>query len=294
LIKIGIGAAVLGLVVGLVLYLTRDKERELPPVLQDLSVAVASEFAEKLPRTRDVNDLLMIVPRRGNPRDEEKRFRTLLKDKITTARKYNVRDWDNVKADLNDTTLGKIFKETGLVPGDDPKNLDEAKKVLKWLAKSNVNFDGVLVINISDFQEGEAGYGAKVACDGAIYSVAAEKEVAKVPTVAEGVDSRLNYIYLHHTIAEVNWFGRFLGWFLVAAGLPFGLIQLVRAVVQKRKNELNMILLAGFTVFDVVLAWTLVSALAVGTGTIVFLVILAAAMGYYNYDAMDYIERRLT
>ncbi len=295
IVKIVGGVLVLGLVVGLVAWLTHDGKRQLPPVLKELSDEVALEFAEKLPRNRQVNDLLVIVPRSGNQRDEEIRFREILKDRIIEARKYNVQDWTDVKKKVDDGKLTHFLNDMlGLVPGDDPKNLEQAKKVLDWLAKANMTFDGVLVVNIQEFEEGDDGLHAKVAVTGDIYGVAAGKTIETVPPVVRSVDSVFNYTYLHHRLESMSLVLRFLGWFLVAATLPFALIQLVRAVVTRRKNELNLALVAVFTGFDVLLAWILISAISVGLGSGLFVLVLTALMGYYNYDACDYIERRLT
>lgn len=294
LVKVGIVVIAIGVIVGLVAYFKGPSVRDLPPILDDLAENVSTEFAEKLPRTRDVNDLLLIVPRKGNPRDEEKQFRTKLKNKIDAARKYNVKDWEDVKGHLGDTWLGKLYEKTGLVPGDDPKNLEEAVKVLKVLSTANQTFDGVLVATIEEFQEGQAGLGAKVAVKGEIYSVAAAKTVETMPSVSDEVASRLDYRYLHHTIASSTFIGRFFLWFVVAATQPFALIQVVRAVVRRRQNELNLALIAGFTIVDVVLAWICLTSISTGGFAIFLLLLVAAGMGYYNYDACDYIERRLT
>lgn len=300
--KIVGGVVVLGLVVGLVVWLTRDTKRELPPILRDLSDEVAREFAEELPRNRQVNDLLVIVPRSGNQRDEELRFREILKSRIIEAHKYNVQDWEDVKKKVDSSSLRKFLNDAlNIVPGDDPKNLEQAIGVLGWLSKANMTFDGVLVVNIQEFQEGDDGLHAKVAVTGEIYGVAAKKTIETVPPAGSGrpavtrsVDSAFNYTYLHHKLESSSLILRFLGWFVVAATLPFALIQLVRAVVSKRKNELNMALIAAFTIFDVLLAWILISALSIGMGTTIFAILLLGLMGYYNYDACDYIERRLT
>ncbi|HZU99306.1 MAG TPA: hypothetical protein VFF73_21545 [Planctomycetota bacterium] len=292
--KIVGGIVVLGAVVALVLWLTGPSKRELPPVLKELSTDVAVQFAEKLPRNRDVNNLLLLLPRKGNPRDEELEFRRILKEEIDKQRKYEVRDWDNVKKNLDQTFLGKGLVQMGLAPGEEPRNLEEAVGVMKWIAKANQNFDGLLLVNVREFQEGQDGLGAKVSVDGEIYGVAAGKTIEKVPEVSEAVTSIFNYMYLHNKIERTSIFLRFFGWFLVASTLPFAMIGLVRAIVQKRKNELNLALVVGFTFIDVLLAWILISALGYGTGTIIFVLILMGLMGYYNYDACDYIERRLT
>jgi hypothetical protein len=292
--KIVGGIVVLGLVVALIIWLTRDGKRELPPVLGSLSDEVATEFAEKLPRNRQVNDLLLILPRTGNIRDEELGFRDLLKKEIMKAKKYNVRDWDDVKKKLDDSFVGKALVSLGLAPGDEPRNVEHAVGLLKYITKANQTFDGVLVVNVKEFQEGQNGLGARVTVDGEIFGVAANKTIENVPAVTRSVDSFFNYTYLHHRIESNNIFLRFFCWFLVAATLPFALITVVRGVVTKRKNELNLALIAGFTLIDVILAWILISALNLAMGTVIFLVVLLALMGYYNYDACDYIERRLT
>lgn len=292
--KIVGGIVVLGLVVALIIWLTRDGKRQLPPVLKSLSDEVAREFAEKLPRTREVNNLLLILPRRGNQRDEEIRFREIVKEEIIKQHKYDVSDWEDVKKKSDDNWISKGLVKIGLVPGDDPKNLEQAAGMLKYLKTANMDFDGVLLVNIKDFDEGDEGFHAKVTVGGEIYGVAAGKTLASVPDVTRSVDSVFNYIYLRNRIESQSIFLRFFGWFLVAATLPFLLIQVVRAVVTKRKNELNLALIAGFTIFDVVLAWVLISALNFGMGTAFFVLLLLGLLGYYNYDACDYIERRLT
>ncbi len=292
--KIVGGIVVLGLVVGAIVYFTRDGKRPLPPVLEQLSTEVAGEFAEKLPRSRKVNNLLLILPRSGNQRDEELDFRNILKNKIKDARKYEISDWEDVKKNLDATFVGKVMVQIGLAPGDDPKNLEQAVKILPWLAKANQNFDAVLVVEIQEFKEGEDGLGAKVQVAGGIYGAQDSAPIETVPTVVRSVDSAFNYTYLHHKIYSTSLILRFLGWFIVASTLPFALIQLVRAVVSKRRNELNLTLIASFTLFDVLLWWILIEALSVGLGMAFLMVLVLAGMGYYNYDACDYIERRLT
>ncbi len=292
--KIVGGFVVLGLVVALIIWLTGGGKRDLPPVLKELSSDVAKEFAEKLPRTRDVNDLLLILPRRGNQRDEEVRFREILKDQIVKQKKYNVSDWEDVKKKSDDNWISKGLLKVGLVPGDDPKNLEQAASMLKYLKTANMTFDGVLLVNIKEFDEGDEGFHARVTVDGEIYGVAANATVATVKDVTRSIDSVFNYTYLHNRIEMQSIFLRFFAWFLVASTLPFALIGVVRRIVIKRNNELNLALIVGFTTFDVLLAWILISALSIGWGTAIFVFLLVALMGYYNYDACDYIERRLT
>src|SRR5271170_3037104 len=96
LVRIAIVVIAIGIIAGAVAFFTREKKREMTPVLRQLSEDVANQFAETLPRNRDVNDLLLLVLQRGN-RDEELEFRDLLKDRIRQAGKYKIQDWQDLK-----------------------------------------------------------------------------------------------------------------------------------------------------------------------------------------------------
>jgi hypothetical protein len=293
-IKASIVVIALGVILAIVHHFTADTRREMPPVLKALSEDVSQEFADAIPRNRDVNELLVLVLQRGN-RDEESRFKEMLKDKIKDQGKYKVSDWADVKKAFGDTFWGKIVREIpGMQPGDDPQNIAQAKKALSILATTGKHIDGVLLVTVSDFTEGDNGYKARVTCEGEIYSVDQQKTIDTIKPVTESVDSRLNYLYLHHAIASSTLIGRVVVWFLVAATLPFVLIQLVRGVVSKRRNELNLTLVVGFTLFDVFLGWVLLTSISLDLGAALVVALLVASMGYYNYDACDYIERRLT
>ena len=291
--RIAIVVLAMGTLSGAVAWFLKESPREMPPVLKELSDDVAGRFATAIPRTRDVNDLLILILQRGN-RDEEAQFRKVLKQKVRDAGKYKIEDWEDLKKKFNDNLLQNMMAKINLLPGEDPKDLAQAKSALRILAKTGKEIDGVLLVDVTEFNEGDEGFGAKVTCEGEIFSVAKDATIDKVPTVSRSIDSHLDYVYLHHRLASATFVGRFLLWFLVAATQPFVLIQLVRGVVKRRKNELNLMLLAGFTVVDLALAWVLISAIAVGLGTGLLLLLLTGLLGYYNYDAIDYIERRLT
>ncbi len=99
--------------------------------------------------------------------------------------------------------------------------------------------------------------------------------------------------YLAHQMSQRSFLWRFPLWFVVATGLPWALIQVVRWVLRKRNNSANLGVLALFTLVDLAVAWPLLFAYALSGFTLFGMLVLAALMGYYNYDACDYIERRL-
>jgi hypothetical protein len=293
IVKAAIVVIAAGVILAIVLWLKGESRRKMPPVLRDLSETVTDEFAEKLPRDRSVNDLLILVLQSGN-RDEEVEFKQLLKEKVKGTSKYKISDWDDVKKTFSDNYWQLAAQKLGMLPGEDPKDLKQAKKALDFLATTGKKLDGVLLVTVDDFDEGQEGFKAKVSCEGEIYSVDQQKTIDTVPQITDSVSSHWDYRYLHHKISSTSVIGRFLLWFLIASTLPFLLIQLVRAVVSKRNNELNVALVAGLTLVDVLLGWVLLTSISLGMGTALIVLILLGAMGYYNYDACDYIERRLT
>ncbi len=293
--KIVVSVAVALTLIGVVTYfVTRETKRTMTPLMHDIAQGVTQEFARDLPRTRDVNTALFLVAGRG-PRDEEEQFRDMLTRAVEATSKYRLTTWDRVTDQLGETYLGKFFMEVGLTPGQAPNSLDRAIKAVPYLERANIEVDGILLVDVVEFTEGpdQDGLGAKISLDGKLYSIKEKKVVSDGPKVSEGIESSLDPRYVSYRISQQSLIGRFLLWFLVSAGLPWAAIGVVRRVVKMRKNELNGLLLVGFTAADLLVFWVLVLALGTTPGSLAGLLVTAALMGYYNYDAMDYIGRRL-
>lgn len=293
--KIVVSVAVALTLIGVVTYfVTRETKRTMTPLMHDIAQGVTQEFARDLPRTRDVNTALFLVAGRG-PRDEEEQFRDMLTRAVEATSKYRLTTWDRVTDQLGETYLGKFFMEVGLTPGQAPNSLDRAIKAVPYLERANIEVDGILLVDVVEFTEGpdQDGLGAKIALDGKLYSIKEKKVVSDGPKVSEGIESSLDPRYVSYRISQQSLIGRFLLWFIVSAGLPWAAIGVVRRVVKMRKNELNGLLLVGFTAADLLVFWLLVLALGTTAGSLAGLLVTAALMGYYNYDAMDYIGRRL-
>lgn len=293
--KIVVSVAVALTLIGVVTYfVTRETKRTMTPLMHDIAQGVTQEFARDLPRTRDVNTALFLVAGRG-PRDEEEQFRDMLTRAVEATSKYRLTTWDRVTDQLGETYLGKFFMEVGLTPGQAPNSLDRAIKAVPYLERANIEVDGILLVDVVEFTEGpdQDGLGAKIALDGKLYSIKEKKVVSDGPKVSEGIESSLDPRYVSYRISQQSLIGRFILWFIVSAGLPWAAIGVVRRVVKLRKNELNALLLVGFTAADLLVFWLLVLALGTTAGSLAGLLVTAALMGYYNYDAMDYIGRRL-
>lgn len=296
--KIVVSVSVALTLIGVVTYfVTRETKRTMTPLMEDIAHDVTQEFARELPRTRDVNTALFLVAGRG-PRDEEEQFRDMLTRAVEATSKYRLVTWDEVTDQLGESWIGKVVSELGLTPGQQPNSFERAVKAVPHLFTANVQIDGILFVDVAEFTEGpdQDGLGARITLQGKLCSLTdkgAAKQVTETPKVSQAIESALDPRYVSYRISQQSLIGRFVVWFIIAAGLPWAGIGVVRRVVKMRKNELNGLLLAGFTVADLVVFWVLVLALGTTTGSLAGLLFTAALMGYYNYDAMDYIGRRL-
>ena len=166
--------------------------------------------------------------------------------------------------------------------------------MLAKLDEANVKVDGALIVNIKRFDEGpkQSGLGAKITVNAEIYSNNSKK-VTEVPDVSREITSAWDRRYLAHVMDQQSIFWRFPLWFVIACGLPWALIALVRKVLNKRDNVWNIGLILALTVASMCAAWPLLFEFGASGGTIVGEVFVLLAMGYYNYDAIDYIDRKL-
>jgi hypothetical protein len=276
-------------------FLSDEPKRELNAVMRELSIQTAKELAQKLPRITGMEDVL-VVPIVGG-RDEDKRLQDIINNEIAKVRKYSIKDWGYIKDKLSDGPLwGQFMEKVGIINDAPPKNLEQALKAAKVLATTGMNLDGVLIIK-GDFDQGpnEDALGANVRLTARFFDVKNKKELENQQKVAEnGIKSAWNRLYLTHKLDNMGILPRFLFWALVVCLQPWLLIELCRLVLRRKRNAGNMILLAVFTLVDTALAWPLLMALtSLGLMSITALICIAGATAYYNYDAMDYIERKL-
>lgn len=291
--KVVTGLAALALLIaGVYWFATREKPRTMHPLLKEVAEESVVQFAEQVPRVRDLDNLLLIVAGRGN-RDEEQQFVRMLEDQLHKAPKYHLETWRDVERQANSTWLGQLYEKLNLIPGEPPRSLEKAGEIVSRLDTANITLDGVLFVDVEEFSEGEEGLGARITLEGVVWSRKQKKVVETLPRITRAIESQWDHRYLSFQITQMNIIGRALLWFALSAAIPWAGIGVVRRVVKRRHNPLNLAMLIGFTMLDLVLAFVLLCALTFGPGTVAMLLLVAAAMGYYNYDACDYIERRL-
>jgi hypothetical protein len=290
--KIFLMVVVTGLLVGGVGYwATREKKRDLGPALYLVADNVSRQFSQSIPVESDVNHVLFLVVQRRD-RDEEVKFRGMLTEDVKEKAQYHVKTWDDVIKMLPTVSEWIMKNVPGVAPNEPPDTIEDARKAVRFLAVSNVKIDGVLLARVTQFEQGDHGLGSRITIEGEFHNLKTGKQ-RDLPKVTDGIDSSMDYRYLSNRIAEMSFFGRFLAWFVVAAGVPFLLKAPIAALTSKRRNELNATLLGGLTLFDVFLGWVLIVALGYGWGSVLVLALLAAGMGWYNHDAVEYIDTHL-
>ncbi len=294
--KILAGAAAIGLIVGLVLYFSGETRREMTPLMRQMAAKVATQFAKELPRHPEINTTLVLIVGRGN-REEEMQFHEMLQDAISGSDKYRTTTWAQVQEQLDkggwyEKFIGEV---TGFVPGAQPTTIEQAVPSLKYLERANIAIDGILLVRVTSFHEGpnQDGLGAKISVESDLYSHQQKKVVESLGPFSESLESPWDLRYLRYSMGSQSLLWRVPVWFLVCAGLPWLGIQGVRAVVRRRSNEANLLMLGGLTLVDLFLAWVLLFAFGWGPGTFFGLLVVTGVMGYYNYDATDFIARKL-
>jgi hypothetical protein len=287
---------------GLTYWLTRPSGPQMTPLMRRLTEGVTKEFGEQVPIHRKVETVYILL-KSGGSRGPEQEFQSELEDAVHKSGRYKIQDWETIEKWLEQEANKPTFRNivNKYLMGNDgtitePASLEQLQGVIKELDAANYpDLDGVLLVDIKEFYEGpdEDGFGAKVSVEAKLWSKREGTVVAEVGPISDEITSRLDLRYLQHNAGQTSWLLRFFLWFLISCGLPWGAIQVVRMVVQKRSNVATMGLLAMFTSVSVLLAWPLLTSFGTGGGTIVALLIAAGVMGYYNYDAVEYINRRL-
>lgn len=284
---------------GLTYYLVKDEpKREMSKVLEQLSIQTARELAQKLPRLKGFEDVL-VVPIVGG-RDEDTQLKDIINNEVAFVRKYSMKNWDDIRKKLEDGPFwGQMISKIGLVEEEPPKTLKQAEDAAGMLGRTGMKLDGVLIIR-GEMDEGpnKDALGANVKLTAIFYDLDendnATELIDESVSAENGIKSVWNLLYLTNKLESFGFFSRFLLWIIFVCFQPWALINLCRAVIRRKKNEWNMGLLATFTLLDTALAWPLLMTMIIpGLMGIVFLIIIAGISGYYNYDAMDYIERRL-
>jgi len=300
--KFVVGSAIVTIIVSITAYVvTRKDGPQMTPLMEQLTETTTVDFAKQIPRYRDVETIYLIVHGRGH-RTPELQFREKLREAVVASDKYRVARWKEMEDTLkqNQNVFRKLFNK--FLSDDqgnfqEPTSVEAASAVIEQLDNANYKpeIDGILVVDVTDFYEGpgQDGLGAKVGVEAKLWAKREAKVVTTMPRIQHSIESAWDRRYLNHRAKQWNFFLRFFAWFVIACGLPWGGIQLVRAVLKRRNNGLTFTLLGILIVIDLVIAWPLLFAFALGGGVIVGCVIVGAMMAYYNYDAVEYINRRL-
>jgi len=270
LVKVAVIVLAASVLVGVAGYFLRPKPQE-PSTSSRTSRRTWPSGSSSHPRDcrrpngerAGVKDVLLVVLHKATPFEDS--FTDLLTTKITTrtstgsssSRTPGQAQEARERHDL----LGQVQVRAGRphggregpplrrAPEEHPpdralKSLADAKEVLRAIKKASPELDvpdAIMLIDVKDFNQGdEDGYEAKVTVQGEIDTLDPDETVATMPPVSASIDSKVSYLYIHNWLSSANFFLRFLLWFLATAALPFLLIQLVRAVLSRRKERAQL------------------------------------------------------
>lgn len=276
-------------------YLSQPRERELNAVMEELSIRTARDFSKDMPRLQDLENLLVITKIGG--RDEDKRLRDIVLEAVERERKYTVITWSGLQEKFSEGGLWQQFIERiGLLDDTaEPRTPEQVQSAVKYLGQANLPVDGALFIKcIFDQGPRDDALGASVELQGRFYDIKKKKELDHKVQARHAIDSTWNRLYLTHKLENFGFFPRILIFVLLLTLKPWALIGLVRMVLKKRENAWVFAAIGLFVAVDVLAAWPLLMTLGtIGLGSLVFFIIIGGASAYYNYDAFDYIQRRL-
>lgn len=301
--KFVVGSVVVSVLLSVVAYVvSREDGPHMTPLMEQLTKTATADFATKVPRDRDISTIYLITHGRGN-RDAERAFELQLREAVVESDKYRVSQWkdleDFLEKEQNRSLLVRLRNLFSDNTGNfvEPNSAERAFEIMKQLDAANYQpeLDGVLVVDVTDFFEGpdKDGLGAKIGVEAKLWSKRSGKVVAEMDRIHHSIESQWDRRYLRHKVKQWNVFLRFFLWLVICCLIPWGGIQVVRAVLKKRSNGATIGLMAGLVLINLVISWPLVFAFGLSGGTVVGMFFFAALMGYYNYDAVEYINRRL-
>ncbi|MFC1706422.1 hypothetical protein ACFL59_06295 [Planctomycetota bacterium] len=253
-----------------------EPRRELDPFRRTLAEQAVSEVVYELPRRDEIRKLLVtpIV------RDVDHRVFDMLFDAVAESELYFVAD--------DDLVLDYIAEERD---GQEPGTIAEAVEVGRVLREQDNAIEGVLFSTLPKFSDGRRGLGAEVKLDSWLVHLESGATVpgGVVSSTAE-VASRASLDYLAPYMETVSPLFRIFVFLLAAAGLPFALFPIVKEVLRRRDTKINIALICGLTVLNVVFALALMG-FRPGLGGVLFVLLGGAAGFVYNHDICEKIEQ---
>ncbi|MCZ6602785.1 MAG: hypothetical protein O6952_07260, partial [Planctomycetota bacterium] len=151
-----------------------------------------------------------------------------------------------------------------------------------------VGAEAVVMGDLKKFLPPKRGEPAEIELDLDVIDVKKAKTIGEVH-YQESLDRKLSFAYFSAWMSESSGWIRLLAWIVISGGAPFATSFLVQRVTRMERNATNLVLLSGYTLFDIFLAYFLLGFLVRGfwMGLLVLIGFLAAAI--YNYIACTII-----
>jgi hypothetical protein len=248
-------------------YLIAPAKDPLPAARSKLAERVCSKAVLELPKRTDSPSVAVL----NIAGDANGAVTRLLREKVSTAGSYRV---------LEDRFLGKLMKE--FRKENAPiSNLSDAVATARQLG-----VDFVLFGEIADFSVNENG--SNMTLDMRM----AERQSGQAVfarSFSEGSPSLTSSWRL--SITERPWARKVFIWLLFTLLLPLASIPLIKRLIAIDSNMLNLAMLAGYTIADMLIACLLTGFSFEGITTIALLILALAGSAVYNYSVAAFVEQ---
>jgi hypothetical protein len=235
-----------------------------------LAERVTTSAIADLPR-RDVVKTVAVLPLAGDP---EGMLTRLLREKLAASGKYEL---------LEESFFRKLLGEFGRT--EEPvARLAEAVALARKLG-----VDAVVFGEVPEFRSSEQETAVKLELR---MAERASGEAVFARAYSERMEgSRLSGSHWRARIADSSKGRRIFLWVCFALLLPLVTFPLIRRITAEESNALNFLMLAGYTLVDVLAALALTGFWIPTLWTAGILLLALAASAYYNYRIASLIDR---
>jgi len=183
--------------------------------------------------------------------------------------------------DLLDRSLSEKTRE--LLEIREP-NIDSQKTAITLVADSEA--DGLLFGRLLKFES--TPNGAELEVEYTLVDVPSGEIIHQGHYLKPPSSSTIMPAEMIESVRRIPWFQRGLGWLIIVLLLPVFTIGFIRAIVSRRSNGANALVLVIYLLADVILAYLLVGVALAGFWSVTFFVLAVVVAFAYNIRIMTF------
>lgn len=259
-----------GVVVGVSLIRSDGGDDRVDTFRYILADRAAGDAAASIRKFSDI-EKICLLPVGG---DIDREVTKLLEEHVRALGAFHLIKSGKVRDAIEEVMEGKEGKPISIVQA-----IDIGRRV---------GAEAVVMGDLKKFLPPKRGEPAEIELDLDVIDVKKANTIGEVH-YQESLDRKLSFAYFSAWMSESSGWIRLLTWIVISGGAPFATSFLVQRVTRMERNATNLILLSGYTLFDIFLAYFLLGFLVRGfwLGLLVLIGFLAAAI--YNYIACTII-----